>query len=61
MYFSYYSGGFRVAQIEDDETGHYIDPAGGNLLGRGDVPERLRRVRRGQRPRPRSLDFRYDP
>jgi len=36
MYFSYYSGGFRVAEIEGDEIvekGHYIDPAGNNFWG----------------------------
>ena len=36
MYFSYYSGGFRVAEIEGDEIvekGHYIDAAGSNFWG----------------------------
>ncbi len=36
MYFSYYSGGFRVAEIENDrivEKGAYIDPAGSNFWG----------------------------
>ena len=36
MYFSYYSGGFRVAEIEADqivEKGHYIDAAGNNFWG----------------------------
>lgn len=36
LYFSYYSGGFRVAEIQNDEiveTGHYIDPAGNNFWG----------------------------
>jgi hypothetical protein len=36
LYFSYYSGGFRVAEIEGDEIvekGHYIDPAGNNFWG----------------------------
>ncbi len=36
LYFSYYSGGFRVAEIENDEIvekGHYIDPAGNNFWG----------------------------
>ena len=36
LYFSYYSGGFRVAEIEDDEIvekGHYIDPRGNNFWG----------------------------
>lgn len=36
LYFSYYSGGFRVAEIEGNEIvekGHYIDPAGNNFWG----------------------------
>jgi catechol 2,3-dioxygenase-like lactoylglutathione lyase family enzyme len=36
LYFSYYSGGFRVAEIENDEIvekGHYIDPEGNNFWG----------------------------
>jgi len=36
LYFSYYSGGFRVAEIENDEIvekGHYIDPDGNNFWG----------------------------
>jgi hypothetical protein len=36
LYFSYYAGGFRVAEIENDEIvekGHYIDPAGNNFWG----------------------------
>jgi len=36
LYFSYDSGGFRVAEIENDEIvekGHYIDPAGNNFWG----------------------------
>ena len=36
LYFSYYSGGFRVAEIENDkivEKGHYIDDAGNNFWG----------------------------
>jgi hypothetical protein len=37
LYFSYYSGGFRVARITDDEkiqeTGHYIAPGGNNFWG----------------------------
>jgi len=36
LYFSYYSGGFRVAEIVNDEIvekGHYIDPAGNNFWG----------------------------
>ena len=36
LYFSYYSGGFRVAEIENNqivEKGHYIDPAGNNFWG----------------------------
>ncbi len=36
MYFSYYSGGFRVAEVEDDrivEKGHYIAESGSNLWG----------------------------
>lgn len=36
LYFSYYSGGFRVAEIENDEIvekGHYIDEAGNNFWG----------------------------
>ncbi|HET7478064.1 MAG TPA: PA domain-containing protein [Rubrobacteraceae bacterium] len=37
MYFSYYSGGFRVARITADqkiaEVGHYIAPGGNNLWG----------------------------
>ena len=36
VYFSYYSGGFRVAQIENDElveVGHYIDVGGNNFWG----------------------------
>ncbi len=36
LYFSYYSGGFRVAEIENDEIvekGHYIDDAGSNFWG----------------------------
>ncbi len=36
LYFSYYSGGFRVAEIVDGEiveTGHYIDPDGSNIWG----------------------------
>jgi hypothetical protein len=36
LYFSYYSGGFRVAEIESNEIvekGHYIDPAGNNFWG----------------------------
>jgi hypothetical protein len=36
LYFSYYSGGFRVAEIEDDqivEKGHYIDASGNNFWG----------------------------
>jgi hypothetical protein len=35
-YFSYYSGGFRVAEIENDqlvEKGHYIDQDGNNFWG----------------------------
>ena len=36
LYFSYYSGGFRVAEIENDqivEKGHYIDGSGNNFWG----------------------------
>jgi len=36
LYFSYYSGGFRVAEILEDkivEKGHYIDAAGNNFWG----------------------------
>jgi len=36
LYFSYYSGGFRVVEIENDqlvEKGHYIDPEGNNFWG----------------------------
>jgi hypothetical protein len=36
LYFSYYSGGFRVAEIENDEIvekGHYIDESGNNFWG----------------------------
>jgi hypothetical protein len=36
LYFSYYSAGFRVAEIEDDEIvekGHYIAPGGSNFWG----------------------------
>jgi len=36
LYFSYYAGGFRVAEIENDlivEKGHYIDPEGNNFWG----------------------------
>lgn len=36
LYFSYYSGGFRVAEIEGDEIvekGHYIDVNGNNFWG----------------------------
>jgi hypothetical protein len=36
LYFSYYSGGFRVAEIEDNEIvekGHYIDASGNNFWG----------------------------
>lgn len=36
LYFSYYSGGFRVAEIEDGkivEKGHYIDEGGNNFWG----------------------------
>jgi hypothetical protein len=36
MYFSYYSGGFRVVDIVDDklvEVGHNIDPEGNNFWG----------------------------
>jgi hypothetical protein len=36
LYFSYYAGGFRVAEIQNDEiveTGHYIDPNGNNFWG----------------------------
>lgn len=36
LYFSYYSGGFRVAEIENDqivEKGHYIAPDGNNFWG----------------------------
>ncbi|WP_404381736.1 hypothetical protein LL946_14245 [Knoellia locipacati] len=36
LYFSYYSGGFRVAEIENDqivEKGHYIDASGNNFWG----------------------------
>jgi catechol 2,3-dioxygenase-like lactoylglutathione lyase family enzyme len=36
LYFSYYSGGFRVAEIENDEIvekGHYIDAEGNNFWG----------------------------
>ena len=36
LYFSYYSGGFRVAEIEGDEIvekGHYIDQSGNNFWG----------------------------
>ena len=37
LYFSYYSGGFRVANItaseEIEEVGHYVDPAGSNFWG----------------------------
>jgi hypothetical protein len=36
LYFSYYSGGFRVVEIENDELvekGHYIDGSGNNFWG----------------------------
>lgn len=36
LYFSYYSGGFRVAEIEGNqivEKGHYIDASGNNFWG----------------------------
>jgi hypothetical protein len=36
LYFSYYTGGFRVAEIKKNrivEKGHYIDPAGNNFWG----------------------------
>ena len=36
LYFSYYSGGLRVAEIENDqivEKGHYIDGSGNNFWG----------------------------
>jgi hypothetical protein len=36
LYFSYYSGGFRVVEIENDELvekGHYIDESGNNFWG----------------------------
>ncbi|MEJ7834219.1 MAG: PA domain-containing protein [Nocardioides sp.] len=36
LYFSYYSGGFRVAEIKDNEIvekGHYIAPDGNNFWG----------------------------
>ena len=36
LYFSYYTGGFRVAEIVKDkivEKGHYIDAAGNNFWG----------------------------
>jgi len=36
LYFSYYSDGFRVAEIVDGEIvekGHYIDPDGSNIWG----------------------------
>ena len=36
LYFSYYSGGFRVVKIVNDklvEVGHYIDPDGNNFWG----------------------------
>ncbi|MGH8938551.1 MAG: hypothetical protein ACRDV2_04295, partial [Actinomycetes bacterium] len=36
LYFSYYSGGFRVAEIENNEIvekGHYIDADGNNFWG----------------------------
>jgi hypothetical protein len=36
LYFSYYSGGFRVAEIEGNEIvekGHYIDASGNNFWG----------------------------
>jgi hypothetical protein len=37
LYFSYYSGGFRVAEINQNEEivekGHYIDPSGNNFWG----------------------------
>ncbi|WP_189667254.1 PA domain-containing protein [Promicromonospora soli] len=36
LYFSYYSGGFRVVEIENDELvekGHYIDEDGNNFWG----------------------------
>lgn len=36
LYFSYYSGGFRVAEIQNDkivEKGHYIDDQGNNFWG----------------------------
>jgi len=36
LYFSYYTGGFRVAEIENDEIvekGHYIDAGGNNFWG----------------------------
>ncbi len=36
LYFSYYAGGFRVAEIEGDEIvekGHYIDASGNNFWG----------------------------
>ncbi|MGA8986529.1 PA domain-containing protein [Aeromicrobium sp.] len=36
LYFSYYAGGFRVAEIENDkivEKGHYIAPDGNNFWG----------------------------
>ena len=35
-YFSYYAGGFRVEEIENDqlvEKGHYIDDGGNNFWG----------------------------
>ena len=37
-YFSWYSGGFRVPAFDEtgiEEVGHYIDPKGNKLLGRG--------------------------
>jgi hypothetical protein len=36
LYFSYYAGGFRVAEIENDEIvekGHYVDQNGNNFWG----------------------------
>ncbi len=35
-YFAYYSGGFRIARIEDDELvekGHFVDQGGSNIWG----------------------------
>ena len=64
LYFSYYSGGFRVAKITADEklqeVGHYIDTGGNNFWG-VQVPKRRPGVCGCERPRPRLVHLQVQP